>query len=99
MSEPDMHAVIEQLEQIAARIGNANMPRLIGIKEISAMMGRSESTVLQRIVCRPGFPEPSRITGTRLWFLDEVEQYLRKNRSLETGKRSGRPRRGHDSAA
>lgn len=58
---------IQDVQRIALA---ASMPievRWLDAEAVGAMLGYSVSTVLQRIACKPGFPEARQIAGHPRW--------------------------------
>lgn len=89
----DVSALIDRLDKLVGVMALKKAPELWTAKDIAAWMGLSESTVVLRVVSRPGFPSPVVPTGSseakRRWFGDEVIEWARTNRgSLPKGRRS-----------
>lgn len=60
--------------------------RAIGAAEVGALLGLSERTVLEKVACRPDFPE--RVSARpATWVAGEVLAYRDANRALPRGRR------------
>jgi len=59
------------------------MSKLWSVSDIGEYLGYKRSTVYSRIICRPTFPQPVRLTGSPRWFSDEVEKWVRQQRPTQ----------------
>lgn len=91
-----LNAVYERLDSIDRRLAAGHAPSTWSVEDIATWLGLSKYTVDQRVVARPGFPEPIVPGGVRggqkRWFADEVTEWFRTNRGTLPKARAGRPR-------
>lgn len=97
-----LSALYEKLDSIDRRLAGGQAPATWSIEDIGEWLALSKYTTHQRVVTRPGFPEPIVPAGVhggqKRWFADEVIEWFRRNRgSLPkarsvSGRSRGRPR-------
>jgi hypothetical protein len=95
-----LSSIQEKLEAIERHLVCWQSPKTWSVEDIGEWLGLSKFTTSQRVVTRPGFPEPIIPAGVqgaqKRWFADEVIEWFRQNRGAlpkaRPGKRRGRPR-------
>lgn len=87
-------AVYERLTSIERHLCVGQAPQTWSVEDIGVWLGLSKHTTGQRVVTRPGFPDPivpAGITGAqKRWFADEIIEWFRKNRGSLPKARAGR---------
>lgn len=87
-------AVYERLASIERHLSVGQAPQTWSVEDIGAWLGLSKHTTGQRVVTRPGFPEPivpAGVSGAqKRWFADEIIEWFRKNRGSLPKARAGR---------
>lgn len=99
-----LSTIREKLELIEKQLTSGMAPQTWSVEDIGEWLGLSKYTTSQRVVTRPGFPQPivpAGIPGAqKRWFADEVIEWFRQNRGAlpkacaarQGGRPRGRPR-------
>lgn len=85
----------EKLESIERHLAAGSAPQTWSVEDIGTWLGLSKYTTNQRVVTRPGFPQPIVPAGVpgaqKRWFADEVIEWFRQNRGTLPKARATRP--------